>query len=446
VEGPHPPRRHGTAANREDRAFYPLECGYDADGTWRVLRKGQLLPYTAPAEPQFDQQGAEGAVKIQSVRQMAALLRQYQLTGDAGALDVARRLARFVLKPSLWIDASAVGIAGNEHGMFEGHFHGSTFTLQMLATLAALDEDPALFRLVRAGYHHAQRFGVMPMGWFPAWTRPAPGAAWAKGRPPHLHNNRNEGCAVADMVILGVKLSDAGLGDYWDDVDHVVRNQLAEQQFTSLDLMRACGGGGNQHDATVTRFLGGFGIARVTHNIPRVQGSDTANCSVGLYYAWHGITRFHDGVATVNLFLNRASTWMDVDSYLPYEGKVVLRNKQAHTALVRLPAWVRRADVKAVVNGRATRPGMSGARLIFQQLKPGDEIVLGFPVPLVTREYSIGGERYRLTFRGSTIVDISPRQDVPGMYPSYVREHMKTTRAPMITLQRFAPHRELALL
>lgn len=158
------------AVQVEDRAFYPLECGYDADGTWRVLRKGQLLPYTAPAEPQFDQQGAEGAVKIQSVRQMAALLRQYQLTGDAGALDVARRLARFVLKPSLWIDASAAGIAGNEHGMFEGHFHGSTFTLQMLATLAALDEDPALFRLVRAGYHHAQRFGVMPMGWFPAWT------------------------------------------------------------------------------------------------------------------------------------------------------------------------------------------------------------------------------------------------------------------------------------
>ena len=27
-----------------------------------------------------------------------------------------------------------------------------------------------------------------------------------------------------------------------------------------------------------------------------------------------------------NLLLNRASPWMDIDSYIPYEGKVVLKN------------------------------------------------------------------------------------------------------------------------
>jgi hypothetical protein len=37
---------------------------------------------------------------------------------------------------------------------------------------------------------------------------------------------------VGDMVGLGIRLSDAGLGDYWDDVDAVVRNQLVEQQLT----------------------------------------------------------------------------------------------------------------------------------------------------------------------------------------------------------------------
>jgi hypothetical protein len=63
-------------------------------------------------------------------------------------------------------------------------------------------------------------------------------------------------------------------------------------------------------------------------------GCCTANCSDALYYVWESITRRRDGVATVNLLLNRASTWLDIDSYLPYEGKVVLRNKAAQSVLV----------------------------------------------------------------------------------------------------------------
>ena len=41
--------------------------------------------------------------------------------------------------------------------------------------------------------------------------------------------NLCEGCALGDLVALGVRLSDAGLGDYWDAVDAVVRNQLAAE-------------------------------------------------------------------------------------------------------------------------------------------------------------------------------------------------------------------------
>ena len=36
---------------------------------------------------------------------------------------------------------------------------------------------------------------------------------------------------------------------------------------------------------------------------------------------------------------------MDIDSYLPYEGKVVLKNKNAREVFVRIPLWV---DKKAV--------------------------------------------------------------------------------------------------
>jgi hypothetical protein len=128
------------------------------------------------------------------------------------------------------------------------------------------------------------------------------------------------------MIELGVRLSDAGLGEYWDDVDAIVRNQLTEQQFCSVEVMRQMAKG-----APITNrledFVGGFGEASLTATKAEMYGCCSANGSIGLYYAWEGITRFSDGVATVNLFLNRASKWMDVDSYLPYEGKVELHNK-----------------------------------------------------------------------------------------------------------------------
>jgi hypothetical protein len=144
------------------------------------------------------------------------------------------------------------------------------------------------------------------------------------------------------MVVLGVDLSDAGMGDYWDDVDSIVRNQLITQQVSDLDLMRRVSGGGTSHGALLKRFIGGFGAGGVTSIGPNcdIAGCCSGNSAQGLYYAWGGITRFHNGVATVNLFLNRASVWMDVDSYLPYEGKVVLHNKQARIAMVWMPGWV----------------------------------------------------------------------------------------------------------
>src|SRR5579864_5833018 len=110
-----------------------------------------------------------------------------------------------------------------------------------------------------------------------------------------------------------------------------------------------------------------------------MYGCCSANGSIGLYYVWEGITRFSDGVATVNLFLNRASKWMDVDSYLPYEGKIELHNKQAKTAMVRIPNWVELLEVRSFVDNTSARPARSGRYLVFEGLRSGTTIRLEFP-------------------------------------------------------------------
>ena len=103
------------------------------------------------------------------------------------------------------------------------------------------------------------------------------------------------------------------------------------------------------------------GLLTAAH--PVTYGWCSANGSIGLYYAWESITRFRNGVATVNLFLNRASSWMDVNSYLPYEGKVDLHNKEAWMALVRIPNWVENESGKMFCqwqgDGSRSEPSLS---------------------------------------------------------------------------------------
>src|SRR5439155_18133432 len=109
--------------------------------------------------------------------------------------------------------------------------------------------------------------------------------------------------------------------------------------------------------------LGGFGLAGVNGAQCDIAGCCAGNSPQGLYYAWHGITRFNDGVATINLFLNRAAPWLDIDSYLPHEGKVVIHNKRARTIQARIPYWVRLDQVKSFVNDQPASPLVAGRYL-----------------------------------------------------------------------------------
>ena len=136
---------------------------------------------------------------------------------------------------------------------------------------------------------------------------------------------------------------------------------------------------------------------------------------------------------------------VDVDSYLPYEGKVVLRNKQAHTALVRIPGWVELGQVRNFVDGKPMHPPLAGRYEIFEGLKPNDEIRLEFRVKEEMDRYTIDDKEYHVTFRGSTVVDIDPRDTDAKDYPMYQRDSMKADKAPMREVKRFVADRIIPL-
>jgi hypothetical protein len=80
-------------------------------------------------------------------------------------------------------------------------------------------------------------------------------------------------------------------------------------------------------------------------------------------------------------------------------------------------------------------------------------IRLEFPVATTTEKHTVAGREYTLTFRASTLVDITPRDTTPGRYRYYLRDGMKQDpsaphragKAPMKTVERFVAERIIGL-
>jgi hypothetical protein len=337
--------------------------------------------------------------------------------------------------------------AGAEQGHWYSHFHARAIALRGILAYGRAAEDDRALEFVRRAYEFSLTQGIPRMGWINCLP---------------VATNMCEACALGDLVGLGIRLSDAGLGDYWDDVDAVVRNHLVEQQLVSTDLLerisaacpKACDcvknaePGKLSYDNALARTIGTFAGLSFATDIPKpwVMQCCTGNATQGLYYAWEGVVREDVDTAQVNLFLNRAARLVDVDSYLPHEGRLVVRNKAARRVAIRIPAWVSRSHLRTDVSGTQRLQRWIHNSLIFDDLKPGDAVTLTFPVREMKLEYTANANSpaetvYKCTFRASTLVDITPHDDLPTSYPMYARSHLRTDEAPMKTLDRFVPGR-----
>ena len=426
-----------------------------------VQRQGDGLYYSDPPPSNGDTRiGVLGSAFPIFINGCAirALSRWSNLSGERNFIETAGGLARFALQPRFWQpEAEPKAVVGSERGHFSGHTHSYTQFLMGLLCYAIETNDSRLKQFVRSSYEYVRGFGMARLG------------------------NFGEGCTTGDMTYLALKLSDAGVGDYWDDADRYIRNHLAELQLTDpTKLQRACeamprGRGrwdtakgsldplNETADRVVERNTGIF-LSDAMHPtlVPdhslMVTVCCTGNCTPAMYCAWESIVRCTNGVAQINLLLNRASPWLDLDSYLPYEGKVVVHNKTARTLSIRMPGWVEIRQLRCAVNGRPVTPFTVGRYLVFEKVPTRAEVALNFPMSEAKETYSMAWKQtdfwqectnpgsawkadkdpkqYLCHFRGNTLIDISPRDEGLG-YRLYEREYLRRTQAPMKKVQRY---------
>jgi hypothetical protein len=188
------------------------------------------------------------------------------------------------------------------------------------------------------------------------------------------------------------------------------------------------------------------------------------NPNHALYFAWHSIVRCRRGNAEINLLLNRASPWLDLDSYLPHEGRVVIKNKTATNLAVRIPGWVERRALTAERNGKPASLRWVGNYTLFSGLHPADVITLQFPVVERQEKYTLKWKKtdwwmegtnpgnrwkndhptqYVLHFKGNTLVDVSPRSP-DAAYPAFKTDHYEGENAPTKKVRRFVPSVDIA--
>ena len=406
------------------RAFIPLV------DMWGVYPRGGWPADTPELKGYPNPLGGADTIVYLLGCHVRGLARYAAYTQNDEALRLAGELARTLRSPELWMPpAQPPGMVGQERGQYSSHIHSRVAGLRGLLEYAVAANDADLKQFVRQGYEYTHGFGLPEIGWFPVGI----GQAHA------------EVCSIVDPMMLAVELCEAGVGDYWDDVDRYARNTLVEYQFTDADrLRRACAAADpyaeipaedeqqlpaahhfwrpadttqiETNDRVIERSLGGFAANAHLTDYPAPWNYCCCNHNGmhALFWIWNGIVQEKaEGTAQVNLLMNRASQWIDVDSYLPYEGKAVIRNKTARRVHARIPGWVDKSQVQCAVNGDAAENRWLNNYLLFPGLEPGDEIVIEFPMKEYVIERTEGGSdtRYTIRFKGHTVIDIQPRAE-----------------------------------
>jgi hypothetical protein len=342
----------------------------------------------------------------------------YQISGYEPAFTLLKGLAKWVLDE----------IFCNDDGSFTlWHFHHGLYALIALCQYGITANDRGILERVDVCYNYMKQLGDGLVGFFPELVPGSTGYL-------HRRGNTAETCEIADMIVLALWLTKAGIGDYWEDVDRWTRNMFAESQISSNQIFdripleyypdtqpdhpyftAAC----DVSDKIIGAFLGwmrtneGIEVVR-TDRGGKVKGVFIMNCCTGngsrtLYYLWDSIIQQTEDWLCVNLLLNRTSKWLDVKSWIPFEGKVELDIKIPKVVKIRIPNWCKRTSIQVAVNKKQIKTVIQDGMIVISCLKTNDRVTIRFDITEYSTHRIIGEIPYKLRIRGNDVMEVWPK-------------------------------------
>ncbi len=390
------------------------------------------------------------------------LVKHYRRTGDRQALELADKIMRFIMRDLGYFAEDGRFKEGDKDSKWS-HFH--THAKCLIACLYLVEEtgDDYFLQQTLKAYEYGKKAGNPVVGFFPEAVH-IDGPEFRSNEHPYGYHT-SETCEVTDMVHVAIMLSKLGI-DRWDDADRWCRNQLAENQHTTtawltdghLDYSQApitkahrerfYIPGRYTNDNVAERSIGGFSSHPTANDLighPEFIVS-LANCCNGsglrgLYYVWREMLDHEKGRLRVNLLFNRASKWADIDSHIPYQGRVDIHMKKKLDLAVRIPGWADLDRVQCTVNGKPRDLEFDGRYVSPGVVKKGRTVTLTFPIPERSEKILVQGppmpgqvNEYTVVLRGNSVVSIDP----PGKnYPLYQRGHYRSGNTLWRKVERF---------
>lgn len=145
--------------------------------------------------------------------------------------------------------------------------------------------------------------------------------------------------------------------------------------------------------------------------------------------AVHGLEQHgyrEKGTVSVNFLLNRSSAWLDVDSYLPHEGKLVLHiHRDIPRLQVRIPEWAGFAKVAftrelngSTEQGKGSEPSrwVNECFLLLGAASAGETITITFPLSRRQTVETAIGQTFITQWQGDDVIGISPEGEHHPFY------------------------------
>ena len=341
--------------------------------------------------------------------QLLALMRYYEATEDENVLSFAGKLVKYFVYHSQVI---------NKDGSFKGHLHSEGII-------------PTVVGILRYGIA-THNFELV--NWAKRvcnWTLTQSSSfGWV---PDGIGDRTCETCAITDMIHLMLKLAELGDYEYWDFVERFTRNQLLENQIRNVDWIISPEVQAKSLTDVASVLQGSFDCGAYPNRLlmwpEGVEGCCVAGGIRALFLVWDRIvTRDSMGVY-VNFNFSRDTEWVEVASYHPYEGKVTIIVHDAPILFIRVPEWASREKIRICVDDVERPLVWQKNYLKFDNLSRNQLVTVSYPLRWKETEEVIAEQRYRLSWKGDTVIEISPQGE---RYPIFQKKHMRSNRAPMI--------------
>jgi len=361
---------------------------------------------------------------------VSPLVHFFQLTGDEQALQLARGLGLSFVRT---YPDTVLATAQELDPVLGMNSHSLLFLLAGLVRLHRQTGEQEYLDWARWQFdailqHQCSEFG---------WT-----AEFMPFQLRHRGGDSCETCSLADRIDTGIQLALAGFPSYWNDVQRCALNYLVEAQLRDVSWMPLARGLQESFYLSAyhvpDRSLGayvGWGAPNdfvdVNSRAPgRIQNCCGAHGVFACHQLWrHAVQKTESGI-DVHLNISCNTPWCSVLTHAPIQGCLEVFLKINALLRVRLPDWVDRTQIHAVLSGQGDQAfDVQGEYIVLSGLA-GTTVTITYPMRRESRKETIGGQCYDVLWVDDYVTSIDPggkilplfQRDLGAVKETYDRE------------------------